>query len=106
MAENLGHSFTHRYSARKFDCTLIVLLSEAQWCFSAWGEAMMSNETTESDSERGVGSSLRDSDREITKIVSQSTEMVGHITDVVSEIGDEITEIVSDRKGVWEFLSC
>jgi hypothetical protein len=60
-----------------------VLLSEAQRCFSTCGEAIMSNEMTESDSERGkMGSSLTEICHTITEIVSDITEMVGHITEV------------------------
>jgi hypothetical protein len=79
--------------------TLIVLLSEAQWCFSASGEAIMSNEMTESDSERGeIGSSLREIGH-ITKFVGEITEMVGQITEIVGEITEmvgQITEIVGE----------
>jgi hypothetical protein len=71
------------------DDPLIVLLSEAQWCFSACGDAIVSNEMTESDSERGIGSSLTEISNEITEIVSEITEMVGHTT----ESGSEIIEI-------------
>jgi hypothetical protein len=47
-----------------------VLLSGAQWCFSDCGEAIMSNEMTESDSERGkMGSSLWKIGHTITEIV-------------------------------------
>jgi hypothetical protein len=35
------------------DDPLIVLLSEAHWCFSTCGEAIVVNEMPESDSERG-----------------------------------------------------
>jgi hypothetical protein len=85
-----------------------VLLSEAQWCFSACGEAIMSNEMTESDSERGkMGSSLRKKGQTITEIVSDIPEMVGHITEVVSDITEmagHITESVGESTEIRHIL--
>jgi hypothetical protein len=53
MAENPDHSFTPIFceTIRLERPYCVVLLSEAQWCFSACGEAIVSNEMTESDSE-------------------------------------------------------
>jgi hypothetical protein len=65
---------------------LIVLLSEAQWCFAAYGEAILSNEMTESDSEKEtIGLSVSEISHEITEIGSEMAELVGHITSTVGE---------------------
>jgi hypothetical protein len=76
-----------------------VLLSEAQSCFSACGDAIMSNEMTESDSERRtMGASLREMCQTITEIVSDITEMVGHITAIAGKDRNQGILITSSRK--------
>jgi hypothetical protein len=82
-----------------------VLLSEAQWCFSACGKAIMPNEMTERDHERAKsGLSLREMVHETSEIVSEITEILNQITEIVSESTESVTEVTQNQKEMTQIV--